>query len=313
MAEAMAACRRDLGPEALILSTRRVAGGVEVTAAAEDDATTPADAPGATRSSGAAHGSGGTGGAAWPGPGVPGEGPPGPDAPADRPALAAFAPAHPGDGSGPTLAPLPDAVSRPLALVGPPGAGKTLSLVKIATRFVMRGVTPLVLDGDAQRAGAHAQLAAFARVLGIAPRAVAAAEGARDAAAERARGQPVLLDTAGCDPFDPAQATDLLALLRATGAAPVLVLPAGLDAEEAAETARAFAALGARHLLPTRLDRPRRMGGVLAAAVAGGLSLTEAGTGPGAADGLTPITPAWLSARLGAARPHLIPAPDRPA
>ncbi|SHK25368.1 SRP54-type protein, GTPase domain [Roseomonas rosea] len=114
----------------------------------------------------------------------------------------------------------------------------------------------------------------------------------------------MLLDTAGCDPFDPGQAEQLLALLRVTEAVPLLVLPAGLDSEEAAETARAFAALGARHLLPTRLDAARRLGGVLAAALAGPLALTEAGTGPGAADGLTPITPAWLAERLtGPARP----------
>jgi hypothetical protein len=59
---------------------------------------------------------------------------------------------------------------------------------------------------------------------------------------------------------------------------PALVLPAGLDAEEAAETARAFQLLGCRHLVPTRLDAARRLGGVLAAADAG-LAFTEAGIG----------------------------------
>ena len=160
------------------------------------------------------------------------------------------------------------------------------------------------MTADSQRAGATEQIAAFTRVLG-APLAVAGT-GAQlaQALARREAAQPMLLDTAGCDPFAPAQAEQLLALLRVTEAVPLLVLPAGLDPEEAAETARAFAALGARHLLPTRLDGARRLGGVLAAAFAGPLALTEAGTGPGAADGLTPLTPAWLSARLfGAARP----------
>ena len=89
----------------------------------------------------------------------------------------------------------------------------------------------------------------------------------------------------------------MLALARASGAAVVCVLPAGLDAQESADPARAFAVLGARHLLPTRLDAARRLGGVVAAAAAG-LPLAEAGTGPGVADGLHPLSPEWLARRL---------------
>ncbi len=52
-----------------------------------------------------------------------------------------------------------------------------------------------------------------------------------------------------------------------------------------------------QHLLPTRLDAARRLGGVLAAAAAG-LALTEAGLGQDPAGDLVPIDPSWLSARL---------------
>ena len=281
----MAECRQALGPDALILSTRRTASGVEVTAALE-----PAEEP--------------------PPPPLPPVAAPGTPDPLGRHNLPTALRARIGAGNAAALATalrfaeVPDAAGRPLALVGPPGAGKTLTCAKLATRLVLQGSTPFVVTADSQRAGAMEQIAAFTRVLG-APLALAGT-GAQlaQALARRARGQPMLLDTAGCDPFDPAQAEQLLALLRVTDAMPLLVLPAGLDPEEAAETARAFAALGARHLLPTRLDGARRLGGVLAAALSGPLALTEAGTGPGAADGLTPLTPAWLSARLtGAARP----------
>jgi len=279
----MAECRLALGPDALILSTRRTASGVEVTAALE-----PAEEP----------------------PPPPPPAAPAASDPLARHNLPSALRARMGTGGVGALAAalrfaaLPDAAARPLALVGPPGAGKTLTCAKIATRLVLRGAMPLVVTADSQRAGAMEQIAAFTRVLG-APLAMAGT-GAQlaQALARRGRGQPMLLDTAGCDPFDPAQAEQLLALLRVTEAAPLLILPAGLDPEEAAETARAFAALGARHLLPTRLDGARRLGGVLSAAFAGPLALTEAGTGPGAADGLTPLTPDWLSARLiGPARP----------
>ena len=67
--------------------------------------------------------------------------------------------------------------------------------------------------------------------------------------------------------------------------------------------------LGARHLLPTRLDAARRLGGVVSAAAEAGLALTEAGTGPGVADGLTPLSPEWLARRLeqGWSAPQEVP------
>lgn len=77
----------------------------------------------------------------------------------------------------------------------------------------------------------------------------------------------------------------------------VLVLPAGLDTAEAADVAQAFTGIGTRLLVATRLDLAHRLGGILAAARVG-LALTEAGVGPGAADGLQPMTQEWLTARL---------------
>ena len=76
-----------------------------------------------------------------------------------------------------------------------------------------------------------------------------------------------------------------------------LVLPAGLDPAEAADIAAAHAAQGAELLIATKLDVARRIGSVLAAAEAG-LACAEAGIGPGAADGMVPLTPDLLSRRL---------------
>ena len=77
-----------------------------------------------------------------------------------------------------------------------------------------------------------------------------------------------------------------------------LVLAAGMDVAETTDLARAYAAAGVRLLVGTRFDIARRLGGILAASANAGLALTEAGIGPGAADGLLPITPAWLATRL---------------
>jgi flagellar biosynthesis protein FlhF len=293
---AMAMVRAELGEEAVILGSRRTVGGVEVTAARE--AAEPVlilpDAP--------------PGAAPAPPPGLQ------PHSALARHNLPPGLAARLGTGllverlaAGLGFAALPDGLARPLLLAGPPGAGKTLTCAKLATRAVLGGAAPLVVTADDARAGAAEQLAAFTRMLGltlaVAPQPATVAK----ALARRGHGQAALIDTPGCDPFDPAQAEALLTLARAANAVIVVVLPAGIDAGEATDLARAFMALGARHLLPTRLDAARRLGGVLAVAAAG-LALTEAGTGPGATDGLTPLTPEWLARRLEGGGPSPTPA-----
>lgn len=277
---ALAAARDALGDEAIILDTRRVGGGVEVTAAL--DVAEPLLIP-----------------------------PEGATAPLDIPPelarhnLPAPLALRLGQGRlGPALAAhlsftaLP--LDRPLLLVGPPGAGKTLTCAKLAARATMAGQTPLVVTADGARAGAVEQLAAFTRLLRLTLAVAAQPEVLAKSVQRREPGQPAFLDGFGCDPFDAAQAERLHRLIEAASATPVLVLPGGLDAEESADLARAFHLLGARHMIATRLDSARRLGGVLAAAAAG-LALTEAGIGPQVARGLHPLSAEWLAARLSAA------------
>jgi flagellar biosynthesis protein FlhF len=186
----------------------------------------------------------------------------------------------------------------PILLTGPPGAGKTLTIARLATRLVMGRIMPLVVTADGKRAGAAEQLAAFTKLLGIGLVVASHPVTLGRALTRRQDGAPVLIDAPGADPFDPVQADDLRGIISAAGAVAALVLPAGLDAAEAAETAVAFAEAGATLLIVTRLDLARRLGSVLAAAAAARLPLTEAGIGPGAADGLVTLSPAMLATRL---------------
>ncbi len=276
MTAAMALVRDSLGPDALILSTRRVADGVEVTAALEpalNEAPPPPLVDSARNAALAWHG-------------VP---------PSLVEALAL----------GQLADVLPDALlfgdlpldgAAPLLVAGPPGAGKTLTVAKLATRLVMAGRTPLVVTADGQRAGAPEQLAAYTRLLGL-TLVVASTPAPLSRALARSQDSPVLIDTPGLDPFDASARKELLALAAAAGAVTALALPAGLDPAEARELAEAFAEAGATLLVATRLDLSRRLGGVLAAATAG-LTITEAGVGSGAADGLRPLTPELLASRL---------------
>ncbi|WP_431283432.1 hypothetical protein ACQW02_01085 [Humitalea sp. 24SJ18S-53] len=211
---------------------------------------------------------------------------------------AALEPPPPATASRLRFAALPDGISRPLLLLGPYGAGKTLTLAKLAARLTMAGARPLLIAADAEKAGAVAQLDAFARVLGLGLVVAGTPAALARALANRAPDQPVLIDTAGADLLDLAAAERLVSLRRIAEADVALVLPAGLDAQEGADIARAAHAIGARWMVPTRLDAVRRWSGWLTAAEAAPLALDQAGIGTGAADGLTPLTPDWLAARL---------------
>ena len=196
-------------------------------------------------------------------------------------------------------APLPIAAGDdPLLLAGPPGSGKTLTVARLATRLVIAGQHPMVVTADGKRAGAVEQLAAFTRLLGLTLVAASTPQMLQRALGRREPGQPVLIDAPGLELEDPAQAETLRELLGSSGAAMALVLPCGLDPNEAQDIARAHAVLGARTLVATRTDPSRRLGGVLCAAAAGKMTLSEAGVGSAAADGLVPLTPAFLAERL---------------
>jgi len=294
MADAMRQVRAELGDEALILSSRRVGDGVEVTAGLEVVDEVP------------------------PAPALRPMPPPAPERarqhqplPSPQGAALAFHGASPALQRKLQAGPLAFALcavfrfsrlalapgGRPLLLTGPPGAGKTLSTVRLATRLVMAGTRPMVITADGQRAGATEQLAAFTRLLGI-DLLVASQPGALQRALERRQeGAPVLVDAPGCDAFDRAQCDSLAALAASLDAETALVLPAGMDPGEAADVAAVHAGLGATMLVATRLDAARRLGSVLAAAEAG-LAIAEAGIGPGAADGMVPFTPELLAQRL---------------
>src|SRR5882672_5708607 len=157
MPEAMALVRDQLGIDAIILSTGRVNGGISVTAATDPAETASSrEAAPADRATPEpvndpfedlhetliAHGT--------PAPIV------------ERVLTAALERAAPdplgalADGLAAvfSFAPLSERpVNRPLMLVGPPGAGKTVATAKLATRAVLAGRRPTVVSTDTVRAG----------------------------------------------------------------------------------------------------------------------------------------------------------------
>lgn len=194
--------------------------------------------------------------------------------------------------------PLPLQSRKPLMMVGPPGAGKTLATAKLAARSVMEGFKVAVITTDTVRAGGIEQLAAFTKLLRINLQKAADAKQLRQCLQDASDADFILIDTGGVNPFAPSEMKELARLVAAGDIEPVLVLPAAIDAAESGEIARVYAALGVRSLLPTRLDIARRLGGLLSAAYGGSLFFADASHTPQVAEGLVSLSSKRLTALL---------------
>lgn len=315
MAEAMTLVRRELGDDAIIVSTQRAAGGkgVRITAALEpsdvDDAInqmlaevnrTPAAE--VVREALSDHGlpqrlverlvnavrAGGI----------------------DDPHLACAAALE----AGFAFAPLPDHGSpRPFMLVGPPGSGKSMVVAKLAARSSLKNRRVGVFTCDNLRAGATDQLAAFTRILEI---ELVTARGPQSLrrAVESASGRfdIVFIDSPGLNPFKQSDMEYLGALIEAANVEPILVLAAGGDAFEAAEIGEAFGSVGATRLLATRLDTTRRLGAIMAAADAAQLMFSDVSATPHVVNGITPINAGTMAHMILPQTPPAQSSSERP-
>ncbi|MGB4101202.1 MAG: GTPase [Alphaproteobacteria bacterium] len=167
----------------------------------------------------------------------------------------------------------PSDAPRPIVLIGPPGSGKTLAVAKLATAARIKDKPLAVITTDLVRAGGVDQLAAYTNVMKIKLLEIEEAQAAADAVAEMTAKNIVLVDTAGCNPFDPAARDELQALIRKINGDIVMALPCGLDSEDGIDLAQTFKKLGATQLLFTRADVTRRFGSTLNIAGASGLEL----------------------------------------
>lgn len=196
--------------------------------------------------------------------------------------------------------------NKPFILIGPPGAGKTVSTAKLAAEAVLNGQTVRLISTDTVKSTGIEQLEGFARLIamGIETAASPGELGAllKPGYGGKERADLTLIDTQGFNPFQVDELEEAARFIKASGAEPVLVLPAGLDPMEAADIAEIFASMGARRLISTRLDAARRFAGILTAAQAGNLAIAAFGRSPYVAQNLEAANPLML-ARIIAALP----------
>ncbi len=187
--------------------------------------------------------------------------------------------------------------TKPVMLVGTPGAGKTFAIAKLATDAIKRGARLRIITTDDSRAAAYDQLAAFTQILNV-PLDMAVGTDALSKALTNAQGYEVLIDTAGCNPYHFDELKTLGEMARLRLIEPVLALPLGIDAAEAQEIAGVFSFLDIERLLITRTDCARRFGGVLAAMETGDYTLSNMSGSLKVADGCPAMNPQLLAQLL---------------
>jgi flagellar biosynthesis protein FlhF len=195
--------------------------------------------------------------------------------------------------------PLPEhGYPKAMMMVGPPGAGKTIAVAKMAARGAMNDLRVGVVTTDTIRAGGIDQLRSFTNLLRVDLKSAENPKELQQALNSFSGFDQVIIDTAAVNPFDKNDVKSLARMIGVGGIEPFMVLPAGIDAEESGEMARVFSTIGVEALLPTRLDIARRMGGILSAAHHGAMAIADASNTPKVADGLIGMSPKSLSKHL---------------
>jgi flagellar biosynthesis protein FlhF len=191
--------------------------------------------------------------------------------------------------------PLPLNNSLRIMLVGPPGVGKSLTAAKLATKLTVEKVPYAVVTTDNKRAGGVEQLQSFTQILGT----ELFIAGSRTELWKQVHGLPkkhgIIIDTAGCNPYDAREWEELKSLASLEDVEPVLVLPAGGDSLETIDMVEIFSELPITRILMTRADSTRRFGGALSAAAAHDLAFCQVSNAAGIVDSLHSCDAALLS------------------
>lgn len=181
--------------------------------------------------------------------------------------------------------------------VGPPGAGKTTTIAKIAAQDRARRRMRWTLVGaDAYRVGAVEQLRLYADIL-AAPFAVARTPKDLERVLAGAR-TPLLVDTAGRSPDDRG-IQDLYAVLAGRpGVRTHLVIPAATSPRDAARICDRYEPARPERVVLTRIDEADSVAPLIRALRERRLSVSFLGNGQRVPEDLHPATPALLAAAI---------------
>ena len=141
------------------------------------------------------------------------------------------------------------------ALIGSTGVGKTTSTAKLAAAFAARhGATQLgLITLDAYRVGAHDQLRAYGRILGVPVHMAHDRASLEDLLELFAGKKMVLIDTAGMAQRD-ARTRELLDMLQHASVQKLLVMNAAAQGETFEDVISAYGAASCRGVILSKID-----------------------------------------------------------
>jgi flagellar biosynthesis protein FlhF len=162
-----------------------------------------------------------------------------------------------------------------IALVGPTGAGKTTTAAKLAARFAARhrARDVALITTDCERPGAHEQLQAYGRKLGITVCEARGIGGLQLALEQLADYPLVLVDTTGYAPTDRALFNQILWLRSTRKVRSLLVLPANGNPQDMSEVIRRYRPAEPEGLVLTKLDETGYLGSALSVTARAGVPI----------------------------------------
>ncbi len=297
MAEAMTLVRREMGPDALILSARPTEGGnLEVRAASEagdarapepelapDEPPAPAEPDPGIREALIYHGAGSSLSQSL----AEAAASLGEDAPGAALALALEARCR--------FRPVTTEERHPVMLIGAGGAGKSSACAKLAARAVLAGRETRLICADSGRAGAREQAERYAETVYAQFDAVDGPEEAGRCLRLSEDSEFVVIDSGAINLHDRAEREALSALIAATDAEPVLVLDGATAPGEAAMLSLRARALGATRVIVSKLDAVSCRGALPGLIQSGALAFAQYSATPYLGGGFAPASPLRLS------------------
>ena len=166
------------------------------------------------------------------------------------------------------------------ALIGATGVGKTTTTAKLAGLCARtHGVGSVgLITLDTYRVGAHEQLRAYGKMLGVVAHLAHDRVALQDLLGLLSNKKMVLIDTTGLAPRDPRK-REMMELLDLPNVKRLLVLNAGSHGDTLDETVSAFKSAGPQHTILSKTDEAVKLGPAIDAAIRNQLVLRGITTG----------------------------------